>query len=204
MNYTDKKACQVYLATIITFLVSTYLVLTACTVILYINQTCSQPQVVLTANDVEHKTLNLQKKNINIKELEQTLLSSQVIEEPQVEINQEDLYLLARIINAEAGNQPYKGMVAVGNVVMNRVESNKFPDTIKKVIYQKGQFSPVANGAINKKPNEKSIQAAKDVLTGARVVDENVVFFYNPEISTSRWIFTRKVALKLGDHAFAI
>lgn len=116
----------------------------------------------------------------------------------------ENLKLLAQIINAEAGNQPYKGKIAVGNVIMNRVNSPDFPKTIKEVIYQKGQFSPVANGSINKEPNTESIQAAKDVLNGVKVVDSNVLFYYNPKIATSRWIFTRKVVANIGDHAFTL
>lgn len=205
MNYREEQLCKHYLLIITTMIITAYLLLTTCTILLYINQTTyTQPKVIMKASDIGHKATSLHIKSINIEELDTRLMSSQVIEEPEIKINEEELYLLAKIINAEAGNQPYEGMIAVGNVVMNRVESSKFPDTIRKVIYQKGQFSPVANGAINKKPNEASIQAAKDVLTGSRVVDESVVFFYNPEISTSRWIFTRKVVFRVGDHAFAI
>jgi N-acetylmuramoyl-L-alanine amidase len=116
----------------------------------------------------------------------------------------EDFKVLAHIINAEAKDQPYEGKIAVGNVIMNRVDSPKFPDTIKEVVYQKGQFQPVSNGAINKKPSDESIRAAKEVLEGRREVNENVLFFYNPEISTSSWIFTREVVTKIGEHAFAI
>lgn len=123
-------------------------------------------------------------------------------EEP-VSIKEKDLYLLAKIINAEAGSQPYEGKVAVGNVVMNRVESPNFPDTIRGVIYQKGQFSPVSNGSINKKPNSNSIKAAKEVMNGYRVVDRKVLYFYNPDIAKSKWIFTREVATRIGGHAFS-
>lgn len=116
----------------------------------------------------------------------------------------EETYLLAQIINAEAGNQPYKGKIAVGNVIMNRIDHPKFPDTVEDVVYQRGQFSPVSNGTINNKPSDEAIQAAKDVMDGKRVVNENVLFFYNPDISTSRWIFTREVVIKIGEHAFAL
>lgn len=116
----------------------------------------------------------------------------------------DDTYLLAQIISAEAKNQPYEGQVAVGNVVMNRVESPSYPDTIREVIFQKGQFSPVSDGSINDAPSESAIQAAKDVLNGTKVVGENVLFFYNPVISTSQWIFTREVVAHIGHHRFAI
>lgn len=128
----------------------------------------------------------------------------QKVEPPKEKPVNKDLKLLAKIINAEAGNQPYKGKVAVGNVIMNRVDHPKFPDTIKDVVYQKGQFSPVSNGSIHKEPNKESIQAAKEVLNGHRVVDDNVLYFYNPDISTSGWIFTREVVNRIGDHAFAL
>lgn len=125
------------------------------------------------------------------------------VEKPStIKPKEEDVRLLAKIINAEAGNQPYKGKLAVGNVVLNRVGSPGFPNTIRKVIYQKGQFSPVANGAINKKPNEESIKAAKEVLAGSRVVDGDVLFFYNPKISRSSWMSKRKVVTKIGGHVF--
>jgi N-acetylmuramoyl-L-alanine amidase len=129
---------------------------------------------------------------------------TQVSKQEPVSVTDNEFYLLARIINAEAGNQPYDGMIAVGNVVLNRVESPNFPNSIQSVIYQKGQFSPVANGAINKKPNAKSLKAAKEVLNGKRVVPSNVLYFYNPNTATSRWIFTREVVIQIGGHAFAL
>jgi N-acetylmuramoyl-L-alanine amidase len=122
----------------------------------------------------------------------------------QAPVVDEDVKLLAQIINAEAGNQPYNGKIAVGNVVMNRVESPKFPDTIKDVIYQKGQFSPVSDGSIHKTPNTESVKAAQEVLHGRRVVSKDVLFYYNPEIATSSWIFTRKVVARIGEHAFTL
>lgn len=114
-----------------------------------------------------------------------------------------ETYLLAQIISAEAKGEPYEGMIAVGNVILNRVEDPKFPDTIKDVIFQKGQFQPVTNGSIYDKPTDKALQAAKEVMNGKRVVSKRVVFFYNPDISTSRWIFTREVIAEIGNHAFA-
>lgn len=114
-----------------------------------------------------------------------------------------DAYLLAQIINAEAKGEPYNGKVAVGNVVMNRVNHPNFPDTVKEVIFQKGQFYPVTNGTINNKPSEEAIKAANEVLSGKQIVGKQALYFYNPETSTSDWIFTRKTITDIGNHRFA-
>lgn len=114
-----------------------------------------------------------------------------------------DAYLLAQIINAEAKGEPYNGKVAVGNVIMNRVSSSQFPDTIKGVVYQKGQFYPVTSGSINAKPSQESINAAKEVLNGKQIVGKQALYFYNPNTSTSDWIFSRKTIMDIGNHRFA-
>lgn len=125
-------------------------------------------------------------------------------EEPKEKPISNDAYLLAQIIHAEAKGEPYHGKIAVGNVILNRVEASGFPDTIEGVIFQKGQFSPVANGTIYNTPGEEAIKAAKEVLSGKKVVGENTLYFYNPDTATSDWIFTRDVVTKIGNHAFAI
>lgn len=112
-------------------------------------------------------------------------------------------YLLAQIIHAEAKGESYDGKVAVGNVVLNRVNSEDFPDDIESVIFQRNQFSPVMDGSIYNEPEEESIQAAKDVLNGIKIVDSNALFFYNPRTSTSSWIFTRTTITDIGNHRFA-
>ena len=96
-------------------------------------------------------------------------------------ITEEDLYLLANIIYCEAGCEPYIGKVAVGNVVMNRVKSDRQPDTIKGVIYAKGQFSPVRNGSLdralrNGSADESCYQAALDALSGSKPVGDKLFF----------------------------
>lgn len=90
--------------------------------------------------------------------------------------NTEDLYWLSRIINAESGNQPLSGKIAVGNVVLNRTRDSRFPSTVKGVVFQKNQFTPVSNGTINKTPNAESVIAAKLCLDGAVSLD-NVLWF---------------------------
>lgn len=90
--------------------------------------------------------------------------------------NADDLYWLSRIIYSESGNQPLGGKIAVGNVVLNRVKSPRFPNTIHGVIFQRNQFSPAANGTIKRTPNAESVMAAKLCLDGA-VELENVLWF---------------------------
>lgn len=90
--------------------------------------------------------------------------------------NAEDLYWLSRIINAESGNQPLSGKIAVGNVVLNRTKDSRFPSTVKGVVFQKNQFTPASTGTINHTPNAESVIAAKLCLDGAVSLD-NVLWF---------------------------
>lgn len=113
-----------------------------------------------------------------------------------------DLYWLSHIINAESGNQSLDGKIAVGNVVLNRVASSTFPDSIKEVIYQKNQFTPVKNGTINLEPNAESIIAAKLCLDGANTVG-NALFFLNPRTARNSWASrNRPYITTIGAHAF--
>ncbi|MEH7226040.1 cell wall hydrolase [Bacillus sp. JJ1566] len=114
----------------------------------------------------------------------------------------EELDLLARIVRAEAQSEPFEGKVAVAAVVLNRLESPKFPDTIQGVIYQRGQFQPVRNGAINKAADEESKRAVHAALTEMRHIAKEALFFYNPTIATSRWLDSRTTAVKIGRHVF--
>lgn len=112
--------------------------------------------------------------------------------------------LLARLINGEARGEPYKGQVAVGAVVMNRVKSSEFPDTISGVIYQKGQFSCVTDGQFNKAIDEGSTvyKAAQEAINGSDPTN-GCIFFYNPKTSKSKWLYTRKTVVTIGSHRFA-
>ena len=114
-----------------------------------------------------------------------------------------DVELLARLIHGEARGEPYVGMVAVGAVVLNRVRSSKFPNTIAGVIYQAGAFDAVADGQINLNPNEQSRRAARDALNGWDPTG-GCLYYYNLATATSKWIWTREVRLNIGDHSFAV
>lgn len=115
----------------------------------------------------------------------------------------DNVYLLARAIYAEARGEPYTGQVAVAAVILNRVASSQFPNTISGVIYQKGAFSSVYDGQINLTPSDTAIKAAKDALNGWDP-SNGALYFYNPKTSTSQWIFTRTVIAKIGRHNFAV
>lgn len=114
--------------------------------------------------------------------------------------NSNDFYWLSRIIYAESGNQPMAGKIAVGNVVMNRVASYKFPNTVKGVIFQTNQFSPAASGSIYRDPNWDSQVAAKLVLDGAVVLDN--ALFFNVAGLNSYASRNRAYVATIGAHAF--
>ena len=116
---------------------------------------------------------------------------------------QSDVELLARLIHGEARGEPYVGMVAVGAVVLNRVKSSRFPNTLAGVIYQSGAFDAVSDGQINLAPNEQSRRAARDALNGWDPTG-GCLYYYNPSTATSSWIWTREVRLNIGDHSFAV
>lgn len=119
--------------------------------------------------------------------------------------NADEVYWLARIISAEAGGEPFRGQIAVGNVVLNRVRSRDYPNTIYGVIFDRKygvQFTPVANGTIYKTPTESAVIAAKICLEGDTLSD-TALFFLNPRIATSNWISrTRPYAFTIGGHDF--
>ncbi|NLG24516.1 MAG: spore cortex-lytic enzyme [Clostridiales bacterium] len=114
-----------------------------------------------------------------------------------------DLNLLARLVYAEARGESYKGQVAVAAVVLNRVRSSKFPNTIAGVIYQAGQFSPVSNGSINRAPNATAIRAAREAMNGWDPTG-GCLFFYNAAATNEPWIRTRTIKTVIGNHAFAV
>lgn len=115
--------------------------------------------------------------------------------------NSSDYSLLARIISAEARGEPYMGQVAVGAVVLNRVEHPSFPDTLSGVVYQKGAFSCLYDGQFNEPVSESAYKAATDAINGLDP-SGGAIYYYNPEKSTNKWIFSRPVITTIGDHRF--
>ena len=114
-----------------------------------------------------------------------------------------DTYLLARCIYAEARGESYTGQVAVGAVVLNRVKSAEFPNTIAGVIYQRHAFTAVSDGQINLTPDQTALNAAKDAMNGWDPTG-GCLYYYNPAKATSSWIFSRETVVTIGKHVFAI
>lgn len=114
-----------------------------------------------------------------------------------------DINLLARLIYGEARGESYVGQVAVGAVVMNRIKSPSFPNTMAGVIYQKYAFTAVDDGQINLTPNATARKAALDAMNGWDP-SYGAIYYYNPATATSQWIFTRKTTVTIGRHVFAV
>lgn len=119
-------------------------------------------------------------------------------------VSEEDLHLLQKIVMAEAEGEPYKGKVAVANVVLNRLRSANFPDTIREVIYQKRQFSPVANGRLKRvKPNKDSIRAVDAALRGVKEVTDDTYFFLSLTLAQDLTVHHSRTLVKtIGNHTF--
>lgn len=118
---------------------------------------------------------------------------------------EEDLYWMSRIISAESRGEPMLGKLAVGTVVLNRVASDEFPDTIHDVIFDRKwgvQFAPVANGSVNMEPTEESVLAAKLVLDGARAAGDSL-YFLAPDLTDNHWIMeNQSYVTTIGCHWF--
>ena len=112
-----------------------------------------------------------------------------------------DLYLLARLISAEARGEPYTGQVAVGAVVMNRVRHASFPNSISGVVYQSGAFSCLDDGQFDQPIAESAYRAAQDALNGADP-SGGAIYYFNPSTATSKWIWSRPLIVTIGKHRF--
>ena len=112
-----------------------------------------------------------------------------------------DLYLLAKLVHGESRGEPYKGKVAVAAVVLNRVKSSSFPNSISGVIYQKGAFSAVSDGQINLSPDNESIKAARDAMNGWDPTG-GCLYYYNPKKTSNKWMLSHEVVLSIGEHVF--
>ncbi|NIK79747.1 N-acetylmuramoyl-L-alanine amidase [Paenibacillus castaneae] len=118
-------------------------------------------------------------------------------------VNKIELSMLARVIYAEARGEQYKGQVAVGAVVMNRLQSSKFPNTVKGVIMEPNAFSAVKNGQYWLIPNQTAFKAAKEAVKGVDPTG-NALFYFNPSITSSAWFKSRPVTKKIGNHQFTL
>lgn len=114
-----------------------------------------------------------------------------------------DYDLLARIISAESRGEPYSGQVAVGAVIMNRIEHPSFPDTLSGVVYQKGAFSCLNDGQFYEPVSDSAYRAAADAINGLDP-SGGAIYYYNPKKATSKWIFSREIITVIGNHRFCI
>ena len=117
--------------------------------------------------------------------------------------NNSDYELLARLISAEARGESYMGQVAVGAVVLNRIEHPSFPDTLSGVVYQKGAFSCLDDGQFYEPVADSAYKAAQDALNGLDP-SGGAIYYYNPEKSTNKWILSRKIITTIGKHRFCV
>ena len=162
------------------------------TVLLYLNRLSINPSLrylILREELIE--------KNEEIKK-------DRIIKEEKTPYPEEDIELLARLVYAEAKGETYKGKVAVAATVLNRVENNSFPGTIKGVIYEFNhgyQYCPVRNGQINRPADEDSKKAVQEALRGKDPTG-GALSFYNPAKSYNQWIRNRPYATTIGSHVF--
>lgn len=112
-----------------------------------------------------------------------------------------DVSLLARLISAEARGEPYSGQVAVGAVVLNRIEHPSFPNTLSGVIYQSGAFTCLVDGQFDKPVSDSAYKAARDALNGWDP-SGGAIYYFNPNTATSSWIWSRPLIVSIGKHRF--
>lgn len=119
----------------------------------------------------------------------------------KVTVDRSDLSRMARVVNAEAGGESYKGKIAVAAVILNRTEAKGFPGTIRDVIFAPSAFSVVSNGQFWKMPTASALNAAKDA---AKRIDptRGALYFYNPKMTDSKWMKSRPITVKIGNHVF--
>lgn len=156
-------------------------------------------QNIMSANNLK-SDLILVGQNLTIPEGQ--LEKAEVQEPTNSGISNSEIDVLASLVRAEALGESMSGKIAVAAVVLNRVDSPEFPDTINGVIFEHNQFSPVANGSINQAADRDSYEAAKAAINGADP-SNGAVYFYNPATASDHWIRTRPVTAVIDNHKFA-
>ena len=130
-----------------------------------------------------------------------TLAAMGIYESTSSSASDGDVYLLARLISAEARGEPYVGQVAVGAVVMNRIDHPSFPNSLSGVIYQRGAFSCLDDGQFNQPVSDSAYRAAREALNGSDPTG-GAIYYFNPATATSSWIWSRPLLLVIGSHRF--
>lgn len=130
-----------------------------------------------------------------------TLAAMGIYEQSSSSASDGDVYLLARLISAEARGEPYIGQVAVGAVVINRIDHPSFPNSLYGVIYQRGAFSCLDDGQFNQPISDSAYRAAREALNGSDPTG-GAIYYFNPATATSSWIWSRPHLLTIGSHRF--
>ncbi|WP_309118180.1 cell wall hydrolase [Paenibacillus sp.] len=116
---------------------------------------------------------------------------------------EEDMQLLAKLVQVEAGSESYEGQLAIANIILNRVKDSRFPNTIRDVIYSGRQFPPAHNGLLDRsEPNDSALRATRDALDGKNNI-EDAVYFYNPDVTGGSFWDRLEVVAEIGNHAYA-
>lgn len=137
------------------------------------------------------------------KEAEQIQEDEPATSSPIISLSNNEKDLLSRLVEAEAKGEPYEGKVGVAVVVLNRVLDESFPNDVQSVIYEKSQFTPVANGSINNKPSEESRQAVNEAIERINAGNtKGSLYFYNPKLCSSPWHESRPTVATIGNHVF--
>jgi len=118
-------------------------------------------------------------------------------------ISSNDIMLMANAVYGEARGEPYEGQVAVAAVILNRVKSPSFPNTVSGVIFQPGAFTAVSDGQIYLTPNATAKRAAMDAVNGIDPTN-GCIYYFNPATATSRWIWSRPQVITIGKHIFCM
>lgn len=132
---------------------------------------------------------------------DQTLAAMGIYEQSSTSASGGDVYLLARLISAEARGEPYIGQVAVGAVVLNRIDHPSFPNSLSGVIYQSGAFSCLDDGQFDQPISDSAYRAAREALSGADPTG-GAIYYFNPATATSAWIWSRPLLTVIGNHRF--
>ena len=132
---------------------------------------------------------------------DKTLAAMGIYEQQSSSANSGDVYLLARLISAEARGEPYVGQVAVGAVVINRIDHPSFPNSLSGVIYQSGAFSCLDDGQFNQPISDSAYRAAREALNGSDP-SGGAIYYFNPATATSSWIWSRPLLTVIGNHRF--
>lgn len=134
---------------------------------------------------------------------DKTLIALGITSSNNSTFTESEISLLARIISAESRGEPYEGQVAVGAVILNRIDHPSFPNTIAGVVYQPLAFSCVDDGQINEPVSDSAFKAANDAINGWDP-SGGAIYYYNPDKSSSKWILSRTIICSIGKHKFCI